>query len=272
MRALLVLASLLLVLGASACGSKKSAETTASPDAVQLAASKTTDSGTYKADTTASMEVAGQSVEMSGTGEFDAANQRGHMSFTTSVAGQNLEMEMVYALPVVYMRYPAGFLPALREGKPWVKLDLEKLGQEAGLDLSQFMQAGQADPTQGLQYLKGAEDIRALGDEEVRGVQTTHYTGVVDLRALAEEDPTLEESVDQLIAQTGVTRIPVEVWIDEDGLVRRLKQTMQGTASGQGIPMDLMTTTELYDFGADVNVEEPPANQIVDFQDVLGQS
>jgi LppX/LprAFG-like lipoprotein len=272
MRALLLVASLLLVLGASACGSKTSAETTVSPDAVQLAASRTTDAGSYKADMTASMEVSGQSVEMNGTGEFDASDQRGRMSFTTSVAGQDLDMEMVYALPAVYMHYPAGLLPGLSEERPWVKLDLEKLGRQEGLDFGQLMQAGQSDPTQGLQYLKGADDIQAAGDEEVRGVQTTHYTGVVDLRALAEEDPAMKESVDQLIAQTGITRIPVDVWIDEDGLVRRLRQTMHGAASGQGLPLDVTTTTELYDFGTDVSVEEPPADQVIDFQDLLGQS
>jgi hypothetical protein len=273
MRALLLVsASLLLVFGSSACGSKTGAETTVSPDAVQLAASRTTDAGTYKADMTASVDVSGQSVEMSGTGAFDANDQRGEMSFTTSVAGQDLDMEMVYALPAVYMRYPAGLLPGAPEGKPWVKLDLEKLGRQQGLDFGQLMQAGQSDPTQGLQYLKGAKDIQAVGDEEVRGVQTTHYTGVVDLHALTEEDPALKESVDQMIAQTGITSIPVEVWIDEDGLVRRLKQTMRGAAGGQGIPLDMTTTTELYDFGTDVSVEEPPADQVIDFQELLGQS
>jgi hypothetical protein len=273
MRSLLLLvASLLLALGVAACGSKSAAETTVSSDAVQLAASRTTDAGTYKADMTASMDVSGQSVEMSGTGAFDANEQRGQMSFTTSVAGQDLDMEMVYALPVVYMHYPAGLLPGMPEGKPWVKLDLEKLGQQQGLDFGQLMQAGQSDPTQGLQYLKGAKDIQAVGHEEIRGVQTTHYTGVVDLRALAEEDPALKGSIDQMVAKTGITRIPVEVWIDDDGLVRRLKQTMHGAASGQGIPLDMTTTTELYDFGTDVNVEEPPADQVIDFQELLGQS
>jgi hypothetical protein len=264
--------AVLFALVASACGSKTAADTTASSDAVALAASKTTETGTYKADTTASMEVSGQSVEMQGTGEFDSKAQRGHMSFITSIAGQKLDMEMVFAIPVVYIRYPAGLLPGVPEGKPWVKLDLEKLGRQAGLDLGQLMQAGQSDPSQGLQYLKGAEDIEAVGDEEVRGVQTTHYTGLVDLRRLAEEDPALKESTDQLIEQTGITRIPVEVWIDDDGLVRRMKQTMHAAAGGQGIPMDMTTTTELYDFGTDVSVEEPPADQVIDFQEVLGQS
>jgi hypothetical protein len=271
MRARALLLALVVAIVASGCGGSEPASEQPPQDAVALAASNTTDAGTYKADVTASIEAAGQTVEMDGTGEFDSENQRGHMSFTTSVAGQDLDMEMVYALPIVYMRYPPGLFPGLSDAKPWIKLDLEKLGRQAGFDFGQLLQAGQSDPSQGLQYLKGAEDIEAVGGEEVRGVQTTHYTGVVDLHALAEEDPGLKESVDQLIEQTGITRIPVEVWIDGDGLIRRLKQTMHGAASGQGIPTDMTTTTDLYDFGTEVSVDEPPADQVTDFQDLLGR-
>ena len=51
-----------------------------------------------------------------------------------------------------------------------------------------------------------------------------------------------------------------------------INQSASGATAGSGVKMDLTTTTELYDFGTDVNVEEPPASQVVDLQDVLGQS
>jgi LppX/LprAFG-like lipoprotein len=176
---------------------------------------------------------------------------------------------MVFAYPVIYMELPpeSGQLPA---GKKWIKMDLEKLGQEAGLNLDQMMGAGQTDPSQGLDFLRGVKDVHAVGEEEVRGVATTHYTGVVDLAILGTEQPEMKPAIDQLVQQSGLSRIPVEVWIDEDGFVRRMKQNLEG--SGSGLPMNMTMTTDLYDFGTDVSVKEPPADDVVDFSELTGQS
>jgi len=133
MRRLLLPLVLLLALVASACGGSEPTAEQVSPDAIVLAASKTKEAGTYKADVTATMDIAGQSIDMSGTGAFDGTNQRGHMSYAMNLNGQDVDMEMVFAYPVVYMELPAesGALPG---GKTWIKMDFEKLGQQAGFD------------------------------------------------------------------------------------------------------------------------------------------
>jgi LppX_LprAFG lipoprotein len=268
MRALLPLAAVLLALGLTACGSETAAEP-APQEAVALAASKTTGAGTYKADIVSSIDIAGQSLEMTGTGEFDGDAQRGRVSYSASVAGQDIDVDTVFALPDVYMRYPAGLLPGIPEGKSWIKLDLEKLGREAGFDFGQLMQAGQSDPSQGLQFLRGVTDTQAVGDEDVRGVSTTHYTGVVDLQRLADKDPALKGTVDALIAQAGLTRIPVEVWVDDENFVRRMKQSFEGATFGPGMQLDMTMTTELYDFGSDVKVEVPSPDDVVDLGEIV---
>jgi len=213
MRGLGILLALVFALLASACGGSEPTAEQVPPGAIVLAASKTNEAGTYKADITGAMDIAGQSVDMSGTGEFDGAQQRGHMSYTMSLNGQDVDMEMVFAYPAIYMQFPpeAGPLPG---GKTWVKMDLEKLGQQAGFDFDQIMQVGQSDPSQGLDFLRGATGVQAVGDEDVRGVHTTHYTGVVDLRSLGTKYPEMKPSIDQLVEQTGISRVPVEVWID----------------------------------------------------------
>ena len=269
MRALLALAFLVLALGFTACGSQTAAEPPPQ-DALAVAASKTTDAGTYKADIVSSIEVAGQSMEMTGTGEFDSDAQRGRASYTASLAGQDFDLDAVFAFPDMYMRFPGGLLPGLPGGKNWVKLDLEKLGRQAGFDFGQLMQAGQSDPSQGLQFLRGVTDVKALGDEDVRGVLTTHYTGVVDLESLAKKDPALKGTIDQLVAQTGLRRIPVEVWVDDENFVRRMKQSFEGATFGPGMQLDMTMTTELYDFGSDVNVEVPPPDEVVDLSELMG--
>ena len=269
MRGLGILLALVFALLASACGGSEPTAEQVPPGAIVLAASKTNDAGTYKADINGKMDVAGQSIDMSGTGEFDGAQQRGHMSYTMSLNGQDVDMEMVFAYPAIYMQFPpeAGPLPG---GKTWVKMDLEKLGQQAGFDFDQIMQVGQSDPSQGLDFLRGATGVQAVGDEDVRGVHTTHYTGVVDLRSLGTKYPEMKPSIDQLVEQTGISRVPVEVWIDDDGFVRRMKQTLEGNNSG--LQMNMTMTTDLYDFGTDVVVKQPPADDVVDFSELTGQS
>ncbi len=269
MRRLILALVVFAALGASACGGSEPTAEQVSPDAVVLAASKTNETGSYKADVSGTMEVAGQSIDMSGTGAFDAAKQRGQMSYSMNLNGVDVNMEMVFAYPVIYMELPpeSGQLPA---GKKWIKMDLEKLGQEAGLNLDQMMGAGQTDPSQGLDFLRGVTGVQAVGEEEVRGVSTTHYKGVVDLATLGKEHPEMQSSIDQLVQQSGISRVPVEVWIDDDGFVRRMTQTLEG--SGSGLPMNMTMTTDLYDFGTDVSVEEPPADEVVDFSELTGQS
>jgi enamine deaminase RidA (YjgF/YER057c/UK114 family) len=267
MRRLLLPLVLLLALVASACGGSEPTAQQAPQDAVFLAASKTSDAGTYKADISGTVDAAGQSVELSGSGEFDGTEKRGTMSMTTTVAGQDIDMDVVYAYPDMYMRFPPGLLPGLPGGKPWVKIDLAELGKRAGFGSVALMQSQQqADPSQGLKYLEGLKDIEAVGAEDVRGVPTTHYKGVVDLNDLAEKNPELKPSVDKLMEQAGVSRIPMEAWIDDDGFVRQIKETFD--ASGATTSM----TIQLYDFGTDVNVEKPPADEVVDFSELTGQS
>jgi hypothetical protein len=82
------------------------------------------------------------------------------------------------------------------------------------------------------------------------------------LKSLAEENPELKAQIDKIVAVSGISRVPVQVWIDDDGFVRRMTQTLDG----------MTMTTELYDFGTDVSVEEPPANDVVDFSALMGQS
>ena len=266
MRGLGVLLALVLALAASACGGSESSSQQAPQDAVFLAASKTSDAGTYKADISGTVDAMGQSIELSGTGAFDGTEKRGNMTMTTSVAGQDIDMDVVYAFPDMYMRFPAGLLPGLPSGKPWVKIDLEQLSERAGFGSVELMQSQQqADPSQGLKYMEGLTDIQAVGAEDIRGVPTTHYKGVVDLNALGEKNPELKPSLEKLMEQGGLTSIPMEAWIDDDGFVRQIKETFD--ASGASTSM----TIQLYDFGTNVDVSPPPANETIDLAQVIGQ-
>jgi hypothetical protein len=265
------LAAAVVAVGAAfavaACGSQSASTPTLSSDAVALAAAKTNDAGTYKADISGTVDAAGQSVELSGAGEFDSKQKSGSMTMTTSVAGQDIHMGIVFAYPVMYMRFPPGLLSGLPANKPWVKVDLEQLSQRAGFESGQLMQSQQqADPSQGLQYLEGLTDVQTVGAEDIGGVPTTHYKGVVDLNRLAAENPALKPSVDKLVQQAGVSEVPMEAWIDDNGFVRQIEESFD--AAGARTSM----TMQFHDFGTSVDVSPPPEAETVDLSQLIGQS
>jgi len=70
----------------------------------------------------------------------------------TTVAGQNVEV--VVDNGVIYEKIAA---LATLTGKPWLKLDLNELGKLVGVNgLGNLAQTQSNDPSQGLEFLKGA--------------------------------------------------------------------------------------------------------------------
>jgi hypothetical protein len=268
-RVLGLIGVLLAVCGLVACGSGDGASDVLSSQDVAAAAARTADVETYRASFEGTTEASGQTLRVSGEGEFEAKSKRGHMTLTSSVAGSEFDTQIVMAWPLVYMRFPPELGAQLPRGKQWVRFDMQKIGEKLGFDFQQLMQAGQADPSQGLSYLRGVTNIETVGEEEVRGIETTHYRGVVDFHRVADELPEARKSIERLIELTTLARIPTDVWVSADGLVRRLKYVYDDMRLAPGQSADMTIEMELYDFGAQVNVQEPPAEEVVDLQKLI---
>jgi hypothetical protein len=253
-----------------ACGGSDQLESLAPSEAVAEAATRTAKADTYRASFRGTLGVSGQTLRLTGDGDFDAARERGHVNMAYAFGGQRLELEMVVALPVIYMRLPAELGAELPSGKSWISIDLQRRGKELGFDFQQLVQASQSDPSQGLQYLRGASDVRTVGHEEVRGVDTTHYRATIEFRRLAERFPELKESVERVIELTKVESVPSEVWVDDEGLVRRMGFAYEDMQFAPGQRGNMSMTMDLFDFGADVDVEVPPADEVIDVQELLG--
>jgi hypothetical protein len=109
------------------------------------------------------------------------------------------------------------------------------------------------------------DDIRELGGtldeqdwEDVRGVATTRWR--VDLSKV---EVAIPEGCDEVEYDVeGPDNMPAyEIWTDSQGRVRRIRLDMSAAAD-DGAPA--IMTTELYDFGVEVDVEEPPAAEVFD--------
>jgi len=218
-------------------------------------------------------------VSMTGSGVMDIAGQASQITMKVTggpdvIVGafdkSDLTTEVITDHAVVYT-HSAQLSQLLGAGRKWVKFDAEKLGQVAGIDVSALTQSGQ-DPTQAVRQLKAVSgDIEKVGREEVRGVDTMHYRATVDLRRFpalvpAGERAAARDAIDQLIKVTGDATVPVDVWVGEDDLVRRLTQKL--SLKGAGGPSEIDQRFEFYDFGADVDVRIPPPSEVVDVTDL----
>ena len=171
------------------------------------------------------------------TGEGEIAGDRGRLDLHFSEAAGGLfpaDVEAVYADGALYVRFSglAGLLPGLATGgRDWLGVDLGADGDA----LREYLDLGEGDPTRLLETLEAAGAFDEVGSESVRGVETTRYRGTV-------------------------ASSQVEVWVGADGLVRRVT-----VSDGEGTDVEL----ELFDFGADVEVERPPADEVAGLDEIL---
>jgi hypothetical protein len=277
---LLALVTPALLLGA--CGDDDDDGGSVDSDLLANAASATVDRGSSRIAMSGSISGPGLpgKVPIKADGVVDNAKRVGRLNFDFSSLAESIpegsgldqasfKGEMIIDKLVVYMRFPflAQLLPS---GADWIKIDAEALSEAAGVDLGSFSQLGQTDPSQSLQYLRAVSgDVEEVGTEEVRGVETTHYKATVDLEKVPDVLPedqreAMRKSIDALVKQAGTNEIPVEVWVDEDGLVRRMRQDFSFDAEGGQGKADFTVDIEMYDFGVEVDVEPPPEEDTVD--------
>jgi hypothetical protein len=211
-------------------------------------------------------------VTMSGSGYENIRARSGRFTFDMSALaalsnGQipaGAKMEEIVSYPVLYMRSPL-LKEAVPEGK-WAKLDLQAAGKQMGVDFNSFTQS---DPTQPLRNLRVAgEDVKRVGPERVRGVQTTHYTATMNLRKAANLQPpgpkrdAARRSIEKLIELSGEDKYPVGVWIDGRKMVRRMSMTIGMNVQGKKMKMDM--SFDLFNFGAKPKVKPPPSSDVVE--------
>lgn len=141
--------------------------------------------------------------------------------------------------------------------KPWVKLDLKQLGSSAGIDIDQVLgQAKQIDLETSVKMLTASKDVKAVGVEQVGGVDTTHYAGTFPI----------EEAMKQLPAEAQQNmkgQIPAEMkdmkfdaWIDGDGLPRKVQ------LGGKQAEGEFAATMVFKNFNERVDIKAPPADQV----------
>jgi hypothetical protein len=162
-----------------------------------------------------------------------------------------------------YVRFPA-MADELPDGKSWVRGDYRGVTAQ-GIDVDELTNV---DPRELLRLLGAASgDVEVVGSEELRGADTTHYRATVDPAAyakLAAGHEQVDALVDELLKQSGLGDVPVDVWLDATGLVRKVTVAVTAKPAGGTGDAGASVSFELWDYGEPVAIVAPPASEVVD--------
>ena len=244
---------------------RKAAEATAAVKSMSMSMSMEFDGmpsgGQFGFDMTSQIDVANNRArtEMKMGGLFDILGSAGAGGAASS--GDAVLFETIVDGDTTYLRSP--LLSSLAGGdasKPWFAASTGDVA-----DSATFKQGNQ-DPKAFLEFLrKAGGEVTEVGSEEVRGVATTHFHTVLTPAKMIEassgtDRKKMQEALDQLGASAEVD-VPVDVWIDADGMVRKMVlEVSAATAGTDGSKM--VVTIELYDFDAPVDITIPKPSEV----------
>ncbi|MHB9859766.1 hypothetical protein [Streptomyces sp. YIM S03343] len=280
----LSLAVVTALTGVAACSSSGSGKDSASDGrsahkgtthVSPISALRSAERSTDKADSARveSSAVVGSLMSMKGHGSLawkDGITGSLTISYTGGTTAKAMRslgsttMEARY-LPDAYYAHMGDAFARQAGGKHWIRYgydDLADLAGGSGAYLKDQMQ--NTTPNQSVKLLLASGDVRMVGEERVRGVDATHYSGTVNVADLAGKSSNLTaEQMDSLkkqLTQAGVDTEQVDIWVDgDDLLVKKVEQA--DMANGR------MTQTAYYsDYGVKVDVQKPPAGDTEDFK------
>ena len=155
----------------------------------------------------------------------------------------SVDVEVVGNEDSMYLRSPefAGQLP---EGKEWI---------EVNPDLAQSDESAMAGESfdNSLRILAASGGVHRIGHARIRGARTTHYRVSVE----APELPNV------------LGPIRAEAFVDSHGMLRRARTVVTTTADGAPVTMDMRM--DLFDFGAQPDIQAPDDSLVFDMTPML---
>jgi hypothetical protein len=197
-------------------------------------------------------------LRMTGRFVFDAEDRTGGtLTFADPESGDPVRMQLVGDGTVMYMR--SSLFDPLPDGREWMSLDVS-FGREPDAPLP-----ANGDAKGELELLEAVTgDVQKLGEEEVRGVPTTHYRGAV---GVSEQTERLQEEGGEDIAaylEEEGAPLRVEAWIDAEGLIRRMRYVQSRPGDGGEEPTTIDMRTDFFDFGIEPEIDVPDSDEVFD--------
>jgi hypothetical protein len=270
----------LIALSVAACGgsgrasSQQSAGSNSGGRIVRAAYTTTLRRGTAKFDFTTvtrarSATGSTEAAKVTGTGEGNF-NNHDFKVMVNSPSGGSVQVLEIGAKQ--YTHVPPSQRLSVPGHKPWVLVDLNKVDEaRLGRSFAQLSGVQNDNPSQVLSHLSQVSDrVTKVGSTSIAGVPTTAYKLEVDLRKVAaqakqEAGGRAGQAVQQQAQVLGTHRLPVEVWIDGQHLVRQISEQVpipaasSGASNGSG---HATVTIRLSDYGLPVHFTPPPSSQV----------
>lgn len=180
--------------------------------------------------------MAGQKVDMGGTGDVDPKSRRGTMHVKMGLGGQQIPFDEVLDGQTVYVS-SAFFTSFLPSGKKWLKVGLSSASNLGAAGFALTSQPGAVPPL---------EDVRKVGP--------TEYSGRVD-------EAKLSQAQKDALQGAHVEFGKVFVWLGSDGYVHRVRVDTSSSGSQKA---RIVFTTTMSKYGESVQVPVPPVSETVD--------
>lgn len=265
---------------------------------VQAAYTKTSAAGSMRFAMNLSINASGLDMHISGAGVETLDGKQADVSMTVPGAG---DMQLRLVDRAVYVKASSTTGPAA--GK-WLQVPAAQAQQVT--DSEGF------DPKQGLKMLQSVstDGVHDRGPATVRGVPTTHYVATLDMQKVAAQASSAagatsdsgSDSLGSMLTQSGLANMPVDLYIDDQGRLRRLSMTMDmskalsgmlsGTdassaadpgavasaapdpgalsaLTGGNVSMSLSLSMDCFGFGVPVHLVAPSADQVTTDADAL---
>ncbi|MFJ9621294.1 hypothetical protein [Streptomyces sp. NPDC101181] len=264
--------------GAAGSGKDQAGAVAGTSPVAALKQVRRTTGGAQSAKVDGTMDMGGvMSMKQSGvigwadglSGEMTITYTGGTMGEALKQSGGDGTVKARYFQDAYYANMGDGFA-STTGGKPWIRYsyqDMAALGGASGDVMKDQLQ--NSSPEQGVKALLASGDVKKVGQEDVRGVSATRYSGTVDVAELTAKNSDLDAgqlaAFKEQLALAGVTTQTVDIWVDErDLLVKKAERGEMKTGT--------FTSTLFYsDYGTQVPRQKPPASDTVDFKELVKQ-
>jgi hypothetical protein len=158
----------------------------------------------------------------------------------------------------------------------WFEIDLRAAPNTTSDPMAALISSSQQSPGQVFDYALAATTTERVGEEKLDGVDTTHWRGELEFDRLPQVVPkderlSVEGGAESLAEITDSDSSPVDAWIDEQGLLRRIrvKHRFVKTPDGKKTDGTLDMDARFSAFGTRVEVKPPPADDVITIAELI---
>ncbi|MFQ6141462.1 hypothetical protein ACLMNJ_00105 [Streptomyces seoulensis] len=213
--------------------------------------------GSSQTRTAMEMATGGTRVTIRGEGAYDFRGQLGQLTVVlpTDPAGapEHVPILELLAPGALFMKHRGAGVPADK----WVRV------ATATLTDGNLVTGGATDPLVAAGVLRGTRRATYLGRTEVAGVAVRHFRGTADLALAARAASGADRAALRAAAKGFATaQVPFDAYLDDQGRVRKLRQSFSFVNGRSRSPVAVDSTTLLFAFGTRVTVTLPHARDI----------